>query len=91
MSAVPGRPAASAGPGVVQVRLLGELSELAVLAGLVTSLPGVEILTVHGPRPNRRDLGERVYLTVRIDLSRWAASTRPAIPRPAITARRHRP
>ncbi len=75
-------------PGVVQVRLLGSRPELAALAQLVASLPGLEILTAHGPRPNRYDPGERVYLTVRIDLPARAAPGRQA-DRPAIPARRH--
>jgi hypothetical protein len=83
-----GRAPSPAAPGVVQVRLLGSLPELAALAQLVGSLPGVEILTAHGPRPNRYDPGERVYLTVRIDLP---VTRRTAISWPAIPARRHQP
>ena len=78
-------------PGVVQVRLLGSLPELAELAGLMGSLPGLEILTAHGPRPNRYDPGERVYLTVRIDLPPGAADGHQTARRPAIPARRHQP
>jgi hypothetical protein len=79
-------------PGVVQVRLLGALPGLAALAQLVASLPGLEILTAHGPRPNRYDPGGRVYLTVRIDpLLAGAAPGRQTACRPAISARRHQP
>ena len=86
-----GRAPSPAAPGVVQVRLLGSRPELAALAQLVGSLPGVEILTAHGPRPNRYDPGERVYLTVRIDLPAGAAPGRQTARRPAIPARRHHP
>jgi hypothetical protein len=86
-----GRAPSPAAPGVVQVRLLGALPELAALAQLVASLPGLEILTAHGPRPNRCDPGERVYLTVRIDLPPGAAPGRQIARRPAISARRHQP
>ena len=83
-----GRAPSPAGPGVVQVRLLGSRPDLAALAGLVAGLPEVEILTAWGPRPNRYDPGERVYLTVRIGLPLAAASGRQAARRPAIPARR---
>jgi hypothetical protein len=76
---------------VVQVRLLGSLPELAALAQLVASLPGVEILTAHGPRPNRYDPGERVYLTIRIDPPAGAAPGHQTARRPAIPARRRQP
>jgi hypothetical protein len=56
----------------------------------VASLPGLEILTACGPRPNRYDPGERVYLTVRIDLPPGAAHGN-QLARPAIPARRHQP
>jgi hypothetical protein len=83
-----GRAPSPAGPGVVQVRLLGSRPALAALAGLVAGLPGVEILTARGPRPNRYDPGERVYLTVRIDMPPGAAPGRQMPRRPAISARR---
>lgn len=86
-----GRAPSPAGPGVVQVRLLGSRPALAALAVLVASLPGVEILTACGPRPNRYDPGERVYLTVRIDPAPAGAAPGPELARPAITARRHQP
>jgi hypothetical protein len=86
-----GRAGSPAAPGVVQVRLLGSRPELIALAGCLGNLPGLEILTAHGPRPNRYDLGERVYLTIRIDSPAGAASGRQAARRPAIPARRPRP
>ena len=86
-----GRAPSPAAPGLVQIRLLGSLPELTALAALMGSLPGLEILTAHGPRPNRYDLGERVYLTIRIDSPAGAASGRQAARRPAIPARRPRP
>ena len=87
-------PAAPAGPGVVQVRLLGSRPALAALALLVARLPGIEILTARGPHPNRHDPGERVYLTIRIDPPPGASPgrrARQAAPGPAIAARRHQP
>jgi hypothetical protein len=86
-----GKAPSPAGPGVVQVRLLGSRPELAALALLVARLPGVEILTAHGPRPNRYDPGERVYLTVRIDPAPAGAAPDDQLTRPAIAARRHHP
>jgi hypothetical protein len=83
-----GRAPSPAAPGVVQVRLLGALP---ALAQLVASLPGLEILTAHGPRPKRHDPGGRVYLTVRIDLPAGTAPGRQTARRPAIPARRHQP
>ncbi len=54
-------------PGVVKVRLAGALPDLAALTGLLAAVPFIEILTgPDGPYPNRRDAGERVYLTARI-------------------------
>lgn len=84
-----GRAPSPAAPGVVQVRLLGALPELTALAGYLGSLPGLEILTAHGPRPNRYDPGERVYLTVRIDPPAGTAHGRQLARRPAVPARRH--
>ena len=54
-------------PGVVQVRLNGGQDDGAALAGVLAAVPGLEVLTgPDGPYPNRRDAGERVYLTARI-------------------------
>ena len=84
-----GRAPSPAAPGVVQVRLLGSQPELTALAALVGSLPGLEILTARGPRPNRYDPGEQVYLTVRIDLPAGVPPGRQVGRRSAIPARRH--
>jgi hypothetical protein len=55
-------PAAPAA-GAIKVRLSGELAGIdAVLAVLATAY---EVLDLSGPRPNRYDPGQRVYLTVR--------------------------
>jgi len=86
-----GRAPSPAAPGVVQVRLLGPLPQLAALTQLLASLPGLEILTARGPCPNRHDPAERVYLTVRIDPLHGAAPGRQTARRPAISARRHQP
>jgi len=61
-------------PGVVEVRLSGMSEDTAtvisVLERLASGLPvttiGLEIVHRSGPRPNRRDPGERVYVLVRV-------------------------
>jgi hypothetical protein len=53
-------------PGVVKIRLSGAAGDIEVLAGLVSSSPAAEVIDRSAPYPNRRDPGERVYLTVRI-------------------------
>lgn len=56
-------------PGVVKVRLSGAADDVAMVAELIADYdgaPGVEVLDRSVPYPNRRDLGERVYLTLRI-------------------------
>jgi hypothetical protein len=55
-------------PGVVKVRLSGAAEDLAVVAEILGGYPGagVEVLDQSAPRRNRRDPGERVYLTLRI-------------------------
>ena len=60
-----------AGPaaGVVKVRLSGAPDDVAMVATLITDYdgaPGVEIIDRSAPYANRRDPGERVYLTVRV-------------------------
>lgn len=52
-------------PGVVKVRLSGEPDDISRVAALLAG-SGVEVLDRSGSRPNRYDLGERVYLTVRV-------------------------
>jgi hypothetical protein len=53
-------------PGVVKLRLSGTAADIGVLDGLLAALPGVEVLDRSGVYANRRDPGERVYLTVRL-------------------------
>lgn len=61
-------------PGVVKVRLAGAPADvaalqetLALLARSRAELPyGIEVLEQSAPYPNRRDPGERLYLTLRI-------------------------
>jgi hypothetical protein len=53
-------------PGVVSVRLSGEQVDLDALAGILRGHPAVEVITASGPRQNRYDPGQRVYLTVRV-------------------------
>ncbi len=52
-------------PGVVSVRLSGEHADISRAVGLLVR-GGAEVLYTSGPRPNRYDPGERVYLTVRL-------------------------
>lgn len=64
MSSQPGQ-----APGVVKVRLSGAPDDVAMVATLLTDYdgaPGVQIIERSAPYPNRRDPGERVYLTVRL-------------------------
>ena len=53
-------------PGVVKVRLSGELADIEALAAALTGPAAVEVIDRSGPRANRYDPGQRVYLTVRI-------------------------
>lgn len=52
-------------PGVVQVRLIGELEDIDAVAEALAG-HGVEVIDRSGPRGNRYDPGVRVYLTVRV-------------------------
>jgi hypothetical protein len=54
---------------VVEVRLSGELAACDVLAAILAACPGATVTGRSGPRRNRRDLGHRLYLTVRLDLT----------------------
>ena len=53
-------------PGVVEVRVSGEMPDIVRFTDLVTRMPGVEVLDTRGPRPNRRNPGVRVHLTLRL-------------------------
>jgi hypothetical protein len=57
---------ASQAPGVVKVRLSGDASCAALLAAIIGASPAVDVIEQSAPYPNRRDPGERVYLTVRV-------------------------
>jgi hypothetical protein len=75
---------------VVKVRLSGERPGTDALIAVLASNPAVEIVTgPDGPYPNRREPGERVYLTVRIPpyavKQGGAAHSRQAIRCPAAT------
>jgi len=54
--------------GVVKVRLSGTAGDVAVVAALLTGYDGcgIDVIEQSAPYPDRRDPGERVYLTVRI-------------------------
>jgi hypothetical protein len=54
-------------PGVVKIRLSGDPADTALLAAVIAASPAVEVIEQSAPYPNRRDPGERVYLTVRVD------------------------
>ena len=72
---------ASTAPGIAEVRLSGSAEDVATLvsvldrlgAGLPVTTVGVEILTRSAPYLNRRDPGQRVYLTVRVQTRKEAA------------------
>ncbi len=57
------RPAAQQAPGVVKVRLSGDRADIGTVAAVLAD--ACEVLDQSGPRPNRYDPGERVYLTIR--------------------------
>jgi hypothetical protein len=59
---VSGEPAQD--PGVVRVRLSGERGDIDRLVALWPCT--AEVIQRSGPRPNRREPGVRVYLTVRV-------------------------
>jgi len=73
MTTGPGRcpagPAAVQAPSVVKVRLSGGARDIEALTAILASV-GAEIIERSGPRRNRRDPGERMYLTVRTEKSR---------------------
>jgi hypothetical protein len=68
------RPAARQAPGVVRVRLSGERAGIDLAAAVLAG--SCEVLDRSGPRPNRYDPGERIYLTVRIGPARHAGHPR---------------
>jgi hypothetical protein len=53
-------------PDVVKVRLSGEPDDVSAMAEILTYIEPIEVLSESGPRPNRREPGKRVYLTVRV-------------------------
>jgi hypothetical protein len=60
-------------PGVVEIRLSGDIADLDALTARLAGMPGVEILSQSAGYPNRRDPGERVYLTARLTVPGAAA------------------
>ncbi len=58
------RPASQRAPGVVKVRLSGDRADIDIVAAVLAGT--CEVLDRSGPRVNRYDPGERVYLTIRI-------------------------
>ncbi|MBO0820991.1 MAG: hypothetical protein J2P26_09100 [Nocardiopsaceae bacterium] len=55
-------------PGVVKVRLSGQLADIKQIATLLAGT-GAELVDRSGPRPNHYDPGVRVYLAVRAPAS----------------------
>jgi hypothetical protein len=68
MAPVTGR--AQQAPGVVKVRLSGHRADIEAVAAMLADT--CEVLDRSGPRPNRYDPGERVYLTIRTGPARPA-------------------
>jgi hypothetical protein len=63
---VTGDHVAETAPGVVEVRVSGEMPDIVRFTDLLTRMPGLEVLATRGTRPNRRNPGVRVRLTVRL-------------------------
>ena len=57
------RPAARQAPSVVKVRLCGDRADIDAVAATLAGI--CEVLDRSGPRRNRDDPGERIYLTIR--------------------------
>jgi hypothetical protein len=98
MSTAPGSALAGPVPGVVKITLAGSPFGLDVLTAILSGLRAVEILTgPDGPHPDRRAVGERVYLTVRIGTpdatadQRGASAQPPSDPLAPLPHRRHLP
>jgi hypothetical protein len=66
------RPAAQTAPGVVKVRLSGDPGDIETAAAVLAAC--CEILDRSGPRVNRYDPGQRVYLTIRAIPARAAGA-----------------
>ena len=62
------RQQAGQAPGIVKIRPSGADRDVAMVAALLTGYDGcgIDVIEQSAPYPNRRDPGERVYLTVRI-------------------------
>ena len=83
-------------PGVVKIRLSGAAPDIAAVASLLgyaAGPGGLDLVDMSQRYPNRRDPGERVYLTVRIIIPapRGASAQPPGTPRPALPQRRPLP
>ena len=60
-------PLAGQGPGVVKIRLCGAVPDIAAVARLLgCPAPGIDLIDLSPPYPNRRDAGARLYLTIRL-------------------------
>jgi hypothetical protein len=78
-------------PGVIKVRLTGSSGDVetaaALLAAAAELATGLDLIETSRPYANRREPGERVYLTFRLAIPN-PAGRRPQPPRPALPARR---
>lgn len=75
-------------PGVVKIRLSGAARDIAAVASLLgyaAGPGGLDLIEISPPYPNRRDAGERVYLTVRLTMpaTPCGASAQPPSSSPA--------
>jgi len=62
------RQQAGQAPGIAKIRPSGAARNVAMVAALLTGYDGcgIDVIGQSAAYPNRRDPGERVYLTVRI-------------------------
>ena len=85
-----GQPAGQA-LGVVKIRLSGALPDITAVASLFGCLaPGIDLIDISQPYPNRRDAAARLYLTIRLAADpspTGAAPHRRPAPLPQLTAR----
>ncbi len=91
MMAVAGSPLAGQAPGVVKIRLSGALPDITAVARLFGyPAPGIDLIDISQPYPNRRDAGARLYLTIRLAADPPGTGAQPPrcpSPPPQLTAR----
>jgi hypothetical protein len=88
------RARAGQAPGVIKVRLTGSSGDVQTAAALLAEAAelatGPDLIETSRPDPNRREPGERVYLTFRL-ATPTPPGQPPQPPRPALPSRRPRP